>query len=995
MLAYEKYMKRLRCLCVYLIISCLACGTKDLTIIKRINMKLLNKLICICGVAILPFSSEANALSEKKIITKSDAKGNTIELMSNTLWVRLKSGINSDNAKLVLSKSISNFKLEPLLPPMRIKSINERINSGKIDNSIANSALYKSEESLSRTYILEYEEDMLPTDYIQKVLAHNSDIEFAEPYYIYELQKSPTAPNDPRLYSQITFERMKVKEAWQAGLVGSPNTVIAISDNGVSTDHEDLKDNIAYNKDEIPNNGIDDDGNGYIDDYAGYNFSYISDAVAPDDVYHPDSHGTTVTGIAAATTDNAKGISGVANQCKYFPLKIAFRSSAKVAFGYQSILYAAENGIPVINCSWGRVKPYSQIEQDIITYAISKGVAIVAASGNIGKGVIRSDIFYPANYDGVLGVGEVNVEDQITIGNTTLSLQTKIMASGIENVSCVNSEDNNGYESLGVGTSYASPIVAGFLGLIRSKYPELTAREAIEFARLCTDNISESNPGYTAFLPGRVNMLKAVEQSPMTIPSIRPKNIICTDNQNQVIERFTVANQMINLKIEAFNYLGASENLKFKLELVSESNGIEIVNGEIGVTKVSAKSAVDLVGFKFRINGTQPDFAVFKVVVYKNDQAIDFFTIPIVLDNDLTTFENNKLIFSVSDYGRFGSSIDSKLGIANGFSPKGKLNMLHRTAGLMLCVDGTYPFSSIYGDYYKGSDFVPIKRFIAPDSSFGSLQLMTDYGYSIVINSRYSFLDENLPIVRCDYEVQSINDKKVDNLSVGLLFDWDMPPQVTENSTKLFLEAIPFEASTTGTSAQIVENYNGSEFIGTLVFSTESGTVAQSAGRFGRSDMTNQDLIELLNNGSATQCEGKGDIMTAAGMKFIGNTAQNTRRKFTVLIAYSQNKNELATMLSNAYIATAKVENNNKLNSSIYPNPATDKLLISSAYNANSIIELYNTNGELISNNLFEYSPVASDNAESQTIQLNISKLAKGNYLLLIDGIYSGSFVKK
>lgn len=48
--------------------------------------------------------------------------------------------------------------------------------------------------------------------------------------------------------------------------------IVAILDSGVDTDHEDLKDNIWVNEDEIPGNGIDDDKNGYIDDINGWNF---------------------------------------------------------------------------------------------------------------------------------------------------------------------------------------------------------------------------------------------------------------------------------------------------------------------------------------------------------------------------------------------------------------------------------------------------------------------------------------------------------------------------------------------------------------------------------------------------------------------------------------------------------------------------------------------------------------------------------------------------
>lgn len=48
--------------------------------------------------------------------------------------------------------------------------------------------------------------------------------------------------------------------------------IVAVIDSGVDINHEDLKDNIWTNEDEVPSNGIDDDNNGYVDDVHGWNF---------------------------------------------------------------------------------------------------------------------------------------------------------------------------------------------------------------------------------------------------------------------------------------------------------------------------------------------------------------------------------------------------------------------------------------------------------------------------------------------------------------------------------------------------------------------------------------------------------------------------------------------------------------------------------------------------------------------------------------------------
>lgn len=52
----------------------------------------------------------------------------------------------------------------------------------------------------------------------------------------------------------------------------SKTVIVAVIDSGIDIDHEDLKDVIWTNEDEIPDNGIDDDKNGYVDDIHGWNF---------------------------------------------------------------------------------------------------------------------------------------------------------------------------------------------------------------------------------------------------------------------------------------------------------------------------------------------------------------------------------------------------------------------------------------------------------------------------------------------------------------------------------------------------------------------------------------------------------------------------------------------------------------------------------------------------------------------------------------------------
>ena len=67
---------------------------------------------------------------------------------------------------------------------------------------------------------------------------------------------------------------MSVERAHSELLKGlkAKKVIVAVIDAGIDIDHEDLNEVIWVNKDEIPNNGIDDDKNGYIDDVHGWNF---------------------------------------------------------------------------------------------------------------------------------------------------------------------------------------------------------------------------------------------------------------------------------------------------------------------------------------------------------------------------------------------------------------------------------------------------------------------------------------------------------------------------------------------------------------------------------------------------------------------------------------------------------------------------------------------------------------------------------------------------
>jgi cell wall-associated protease len=85
-----------------------------------------------------------------------------------------------------------------------------------------------------------------------------------------------TVPKDWYLRDPETdsIQGVSAERAYATLLKGKPSrtVIVAVIDSGVDIEHEDLKDNLWINSDEIAGNGTDDDKNGYVDDVHGWNF---------------------------------------------------------------------------------------------------------------------------------------------------------------------------------------------------------------------------------------------------------------------------------------------------------------------------------------------------------------------------------------------------------------------------------------------------------------------------------------------------------------------------------------------------------------------------------------------------------------------------------------------------------------------------------------------------------------------------------------------------
>ena len=148
---------------------------------------------------------------------------------------------------------------------------------------------------LTLIYQVVYSNNLSVEEAANKLLSTNK-LQYAEPKYINKLH---LAVNDPLAPQQTFLTKINAYNGWNTS-VGDTNVVIGIVDSGSDIDHPDLIGNIKINYAD-PVNGIDDDGDGYTDNFQGWDMSENDNNPNVDN----STHGSHVSGCAAASTDNA------------------------------------------------------------------------------------------------------------------------------------------------------------------------------------------------------------------------------------------------------------------------------------------------------------------------------------------------------------------------------------------------------------------------------------------------------------------------------------------------------------------------------------------------------------------------------------------------------------------------------------------------------------------------------------------------------------------
>ncbi|MCX7714480.1 MAG: S8 family serine peptidase [Clostridia bacterium] len=329
--------------------------------------------------------------------------------------------------------------------------------------------------------------------YITDDLSAIKDLESAGMVEYYEEDANLTLFESPYNDTYYSYQwNLAMTDVLRARNVtaGSNAVKVAVIDSGVDTTNPDLT-NVA----------------------AGRHYSVSNSTISIDsDTMDTYGHGTAVSGIICAKTNNSQGISGIADGITLIPLKIFTTGNDGSLSAMVKAIYDAVDvyGCKVINISAGISTNYSSLA-DAINYAYSKGVIVVAAAGNDGTSTLN----YPAAYSTVVGVGAVSSTGTVADysqknSSVWVTAPGTLVPSTISATYSMSLSKIADYYAKVSGTSFSAPHVSALASLVASYKPNVTPDEFMQMLKETSTDLGAS--GYdTSYGYGLIDMYAALD----------------------------------------------------------------------------------------------------------------------------------------------------------------------------------------------------------------------------------------------------------------------------------------------------------------------------------------------------------------------------------------------------------------------------------------------------------------------------------------------------
>ena len=377
-----------------------------------------------------------------------------------------------------LSSQINQFKTVDGYVPNEMSPFSQQMIAAYDIQSLRQLHPGINDDHLIRTYEVEFGEITLVENLIQDI-RQTINVTYVEKK---ELHESFLTPNDPYFTNSFNngmwcLYQVNAPQAWDIS-TGDASVVVAVTDNAIQINHPDLINKLVPGRDVV-------DGDNDPSPCGG----------------NDGFHGSHVSGTVGAETNNNQGVASIGYNISVMPIKIGNCSTGALTGGYDGIIWAVDNGADAVNMSWGG-GGFSSYGQNVCNYAWDNGVILIAAAGNDNS----SQQFYPAAYDNVVSVAATTSGD----AKSSFSQYGSWIDISAPGSQILSTNEGTGYQ-FSQGTSMASPMVAGLVGLMISHAPSASPSDIISCLLSSADNIESANPNYQGQLgSGRINAEEAL-----------------------------------------------------------------------------------------------------------------------------------------------------------------------------------------------------------------------------------------------------------------------------------------------------------------------------------------------------------------------------------------------------------------------------------------------------------------------------------------------------
>lgn len=411
----------------------------------------------------------------------------------NTLYVKFK-----DRSAISAKKMLNAKSDTKIIQTSMLGLSNNLMNRFRIEPEALSMSLFDN-PVLDKTFMISIDpEAKAGIEQLMEELQKNPDVEYVERVPFNRIFSAEPPVNDP-YYGTLTANEKTFNVSWHLDMInaekawqiqtGNPDLIVAVVDNAIWADHEDLQIPTPrqYNcvKKEVGNSAPP------IDKATQNAQCEMADIYKSQCTAYDFSHGTHCAGAIGATNNNGIGIASIGGGVSLMGVAgPSLQYPSGIMNSYHGVEWAADHGAKIISCSWGSAD-FTYTNEAVVKACYEKGVIVIAAAGNDNVATPH----YPAAYSPyVISVGSVDANaqkssfsnhghwiDVLSPGgyDTTADYATQIFSTTF----CQNQytrlfgqidEFTEKYYDEMSGTSMATPILAGVVALMLSKDASLT-----------------------------------------------------------------------------------------------------------------------------------------------------------------------------------------------------------------------------------------------------------------------------------------------------------------------------------------------------------------------------------------------------------------------------------------------------------------------------------------------------------------------------------------